>query len=204
MNIVRFPRRRPNKPRRFYLSDLLPALAIFFIALAIVARLDKVATQSHSGVVTVHDGDTVTISGQRMRLKGIDAPEYRQKCKNGAADYDCGKQARSALASLTAAKPVSCEGWEFDKYQRLLVRCRAGQLDVNAEMVRLGWAVSYGGYRAEEREARSAGRGIWRGQFETPQDWRADHQPHNVEPAHDALASFVNWLRQLIWPQTAS
>lgn len=211
MNVVRFPgggrwrrRRGPSEPRRFYLSDLLPAIAIFVIALAIVARLDEVSTQTRSGQATVHDGDTVTISGQRMRLKGIDAPEYRQTCKNGAAVYECGKDSRRALANFAAGKSVVCEGWERDKYQRLLVRCREGALDINAEMVRQGWAVSYGDYRAQEREARTAKRGVWRGEFEQPQDWRAGHQSRDAEAPHDAFGSFVSWLRQLIWPAAPS
>jgi endonuclease YncB( thermonuclease family) len=43
--------------------------------------------------------------------------------------------------------------------------------------VREGHAVDYyqGGYQAAEREARTARRGLWRGDFERPQDWRRRH-----------------------------
>ena len=41
-------------------------------------------------------------------------------------------------------------------------------------MVRAGYAVNFmeGRYSGAEAEARSAKRGIWRGSFERPQEWR--------------------------------
>lgn len=188
---------RPGWLRAF---DYILTATTFGLALLFIARMDEVATQSRAGRPQVHDGDTLTVGGVRMRLRGIDAPEYRQTCKLDGQDYACGTQARSELAALTAGGPVDCEGWETDRYGRLLATCRAGQTDLNAEMVRSGWAVSYGGYATEEREARNAARGLWRGSFETPREWRASHQPNEVEPRHDWLATVRNWLRQLLWP----
>ena len=62
-----------------------------------------------------------------------------------------------------------------DRYGRGLARCRQGETDINAALVREGHAVSYGAYRAEEDEARAAGRGIWATQFERPEAWRRSH-----------------------------
>ena len=42
-------------------------------------------------------------------------------------------------------------------------------------MIRGGFAVAYGAYEADEREARDARRGIWASDFETPSAWRAKH-----------------------------
>ncbi len=53
--------------------------------------------------------------------------------------------------------------------------------ELNAEMVRLGWALAYRPgndpfprpeYEPEEAEARAAGRGMWRGTFIPPWEWR--------------------------------
>jgi endonuclease YncB( thermonuclease family) len=184
--------------------DYLLTAAIFGLLLLLIARMDEVSTRTSAGNAQVHDGDTVTVQGQRMRLRGIDAPEYSQTCQAEGRDYACGRDARRSLAALADGKSVTCEGWELDKYQRLLAVCRAGGIDLNAEMVRLGWAVSYGDYRREEAEARQAKRGLWRGEFETPRDWRAQHQPQDKEPPHDMAGSVFNWLRQLIWPARVS
>jgi endonuclease YncB( thermonuclease family) len=56
---------------------------------------------------------------------------------------------------------------------RPVMRCYTGDLELNAEMVRLGFAVdcyrySRGRYQAIEQEARAARRGAWAGTFVTP------------------------------------
>lgn len=128
------------------------------------------------GAWRVVDGDSLEMSGRRLRLDGIDAPELAQICARAAAPYPCGRVARDRLADLAAAGPLACTGSRRDRYDRLLVTCRAGGRDLGAEMVRAGWAVSYGGYRAEEAEARREKRGLWSGAFESPDEWRRDHR----------------------------
>ncbi len=59
---------------------------------------------------------------------------------------------------------------------RGVATCNAGELEINAEMVRQGWAIAYryhsSAYTGEEAEARKAARGIWQGNFEDPAQWR--------------------------------
>lgn len=54
--------------------------------------------------------------------------------------------------------------------------CRAAREELNAWMVCEGWAFAYQQYSrayvAEEEAARAARRGIWRGEFVAPWDWR--------------------------------
>jgi hypothetical protein len=54
------------------------------------------------------------------------------------------------------------------------IRASAGPTDLNAEMVRSGWAVTDGGrdHRRAEDEARVARRGMWQGRFRRPAEWR--------------------------------
>lgn len=183
--------------------DYLLAAAILGLALLLAARVDQVAERSRAGIATIHDGDTLTVDGQRVRLRGIDAPEYGQSCEAAGSAYPCGRQARTFLAGLTKGKSVACRGWERDIYDRLLGVCTVGAppLDINREMVRRGWAVAYGDYRADEELARNARLGLWQGDFERPRDWRRDHEADRAgEAEHNSMSSLWNWLRQMVWP----
>lgn len=134
------------------------------------------AVEAHGerrGRAHVSDGDSVAIAGTRLRLVGIDAPELAQDCELRGRAYPCGVEAKTHLEALIAGWPLDCVWDRRDKYGRGLARCRAGSTDLGATMVRDGWAVAYlGGFEAEEAEARRAGRGLWAGRFERPQDFR--------------------------------
>jgi endonuclease YncB( thermonuclease family) len=128
------------------------------------------------GAAQVIDGDSLRLNGEELRLEGLDAPELRQSCSERSGRLvDCGRVARRALVALVERGIVTCSIGKIDRYGRGLARCRAGETDVNAEMVRQGQAVAYGGYRAEEAEAKAAGRGLWALQFERPEAWRRQH-----------------------------
>jgi micrococcal nuclease len=115
-------------------------------------------------VARVVDGDTLVVqlsSGPiRVRLYGIDAPEHNQPG---------GREATAALTSLVSGERVELEPINQDRYSRMVARVLRGQLDVNAEMIRLGDAWVYRHYlRREDRawcslesEARKAHRGLW-------------------------------------------
>ena len=49
------------------------------------------------GQAIVTDGDTIKISGTRIRFHGIDAPELDQPCWIDGRQYMCGVEARSYL-----------------------------------------------------------------------------------------------------------
>lgn len=186
---------RPRSPWRRFFDYALAVLFLALIAL-VVARLDRVSTRQQSGTAIVNDGDTITLSNERIRLRGIDAPEYMQLCRKDGADYPCGKQSQQALAKLIGGRAVSCSGWQRDRYDRLLGDCRAGDVDLNAEQVRAGWAVAFGDYDLEEAAARRARAGIWAGSFDEPREWRRSHEGR-LEPKHGALASAGDMLRGL-------
>lgn len=135
------------------------------------------------GTANVIDGDSFRLGKDEIRLNGIDAPEYRQVCRDERGrNWNCGRAAADALRRLVSGREVACKGLDADRYGRLVSRCTAGSVQLNAEMVRLGWAIAYTrhdmSYVDEEAEARRDRRGIWRGTFELPADWREIHRTH--------------------------
>lgn len=140
------------------------------------ALRDGALRNETAGNARVVDGDSLEIKGEKIRLKGIDAPEGQQKCQKNGVDWACGREATRALRQLIKGRDVVCKGAEYDRYQRLLGYCSAGSVDLNKSMVQEGWALSFGGdFLAEERLASQQKKGLWAGQFERPQDWRRDH-----------------------------
>ena len=135
----------------------------------------KVA-QTVAGRAHVVDGDSLEIGSLRLRLYGLDAPELRQQCSGrDGRSIACGQEARKHLLALIEGREVVCTGLERDRYERLLVTCRAGDRDLNDQMVADGWAVSYGAYQSVEGRARRERRGLWDGDFEEPASWRRRH-----------------------------
>ena len=133
--------------------------------------------EQHTGSVRVIDGDTVDLSGMRVRLYGIDAPEAAQTCQRNGREWACGTDAMRALKTEIGSLGVSCEEQDIDRYDRVVGICHTGSRDINAWMVRSGWAVAYrqyGGevYDGEEVVARVAQRGLWSSDFVMPWDWR--------------------------------
>ena len=133
------------------------------------------------GAALVVDGDSLEISGARIRLTGIDAPEMRQTCTDARREtWSCGRAAARELRAHVGDRELRCEQTGIDRYRRVLAVCFLPDgSDVNAWMVRQGWAVVFGygpNYRAEQAEAKAARRGIWAGTFTTPAEWRQRHQ----------------------------
>ena len=198
----RGPRRRyaASAPRSLgrKLFDYGLAALILGLLILVAARLDRFETRKEQGVPIVNDGDSITLGTERIRMRGIDAPEYQQVCQKNGADYACGKLARQSLVRLIANRPVSCSGWQRDRYGRLLGDCKAGDTDLNRAQVQAGWAVAFGDFEIEEAGARAAKAGIWAGTFETPQDWRDSHHDAPVERKHGMLASAGDALREFL------
>lgn len=126
------------------------------------------------------DGDSLRAgNGAEYRLFGIDAPELKQTCRRANGDtWLCGRAAKTKLTKLIKGGEVACEAKSEDRYGRVIAVCSAqGVPDLGETLVRDGYAIDLGAktgyaYADAEREARDAKRGIWRGTFERPSDWR--------------------------------
>jgi micrococcal nuclease len=138
-------------------TPLVAVALVVCLASACTALED---TQSLRPLLEIVDGDSlrVEIDGEivSVRLLGINAPELD----------DCqGRAAQEALVDIVGDSAVEVSGQDLDRFGRLLGEVRVRDTDVNAEMVRQGWALAIHGsgdrlLRAAAQAA-SAGLGLW-------------------------------------------
>jgi len=146
------------------------------LTLILLFLLSGVASADLSGTALIVDGDTITISGTKIRLHGIDTPEKDQVCRDAGVIWKCGYEATEALREWTYTKEVRCVGEDKDKYGRLIAECFVDGYNLNARLVSEGWALAYRRYSKkyipQEDEAKAAKKGMWAGEFVAPWDWR--------------------------------
>lgn len=176
---------------------MLLALVILGLLALVAARFGDGPAIRIEGRARVVDGDSLVVGDERIRLRGIDAPELDQTCLRGGDAYACGRDAREALAGLVGSHPVACAAREEDRYGRLVADCLVGASELGRAQVAAGWAVAYGDFEREEAAARAGGRGIWSGTFDRPRDWRESHGAA-AEAEHAAPWAIVAWLRAIL------
>ena len=150
-------------------------------ALALCLGGAAAATDEITGIASVIDGRTIAIGGRTLRLADIDVPTAGQTCERGGATYDCAREAGWALAERLGRHWVLCIERSADTREVTPVTCYLGGrhgIDVNAHMVRRGWAVadpSAGGANYADAEAAAQGEriGLWAGAFIHPAQFRA-------------------------------
>lgn len=143
------------------------------LAIASALALLLITSIAHCEV-TVVDGDTFDLDGVRIRVHGIDAPEYGQRC----GSWNCGVEALEELQNLITSGPVFCQSISNDAYGRVIGKCNVYGVDIGAEMVSMGLAYAFfkysSDYKNEEDSARSGSLGVWSGDFQRPWDYRAE------------------------------
>ncbi|MEE3000598.1 MAG: thermonuclease family protein [Pseudomonadota bacterium] len=129
-----------------------------------------------TGIPKITDGDTLKIGRTRIRLHGIDAPESNQFCSFEGREWRCGWESTNALANIIGKHWVTCIKRDEDRFGRVIAVCKAGPININEWMVSNGWAVAYRRYSLDyvfaEKKSKAAGKGLWRGKFIMPWDWR--------------------------------
>lgn len=126
----------------------------------------SVGTQRITGTVTsVHDGDTITVGGESIRLASIDAPEL---------DQAYGPSSRANLAAMVLGQSVTVTYSQKDFYDRVLGTVfKPDCSPVNLRQVAAGAAWYYEAYQcdidirqrqayaAAHASARTAKKGLW-------------------------------------------
>jgi endonuclease YncB( thermonuclease family) len=129
------------------------------------------------GRATVVAGDVLKVGGATVRLSGIEAPERAQLCGKDASKWRCAEAAQSALSKAVGGRPVRCRLSGTDSAGRPLGRCSIDSVDINADLVRQGYAFAEGGassrYSADEKDARNAKAGMWVADAQRPAEFRA-------------------------------
>jgi len=141
------------------------------------------ASQSLAAGAIVRDGGTVQVAGVTYRLDGIDAPELDQMCIDEHADaWACGVEARDQLANLIGGRQVRCEdlglGTTYKKRHIGICTVEGESASLNQLLVRQGLALNFepyarGRFREDEAAAKDNRRGLWKGCFVAPQEFRA-------------------------------
>ena len=116
-------------------------------------------------VVKVADGDTITLdSGEKIRFAQIDTPEISHF---GKPSQPFGKEAGEALREMVKDKNVRVEVEAIDQYKRNVGTVYVGNLNVNRELVKNGFAWVYRQYAHDpellelEKTARAKKTGLW-------------------------------------------
>ncbi len=162
---------------------LIIICSIFFILTYNDVRSDEI--KEISGNAQIIDGDTIKINSKKIRLYGIDAPEFKQMCKKPnltiffftfTKDYPCGQISTQKLQKKINNKLITCKILDIDRYKRLIGECFKRNLNLNSWLVSNGYAVAYRKYSkkyiSNEINAKNEKKGIWQGKFEMPWDFR--------------------------------
>lgn len=149
----------------------------FILILAIFA-----AGQSFAANPIARDGGTIELTDATYRLDGIDAPAFDQVCIDDHADtWACGVDARDQLAGLIGGREVHCDdlGTEATTKTRHIGICtvEGETISLNQLLVRQGFALNFepsakGRFREDEAGAKDNRRGLWKGCFAAPQEFR--------------------------------
>jgi endonuclease YncB( thermonuclease family) len=114
------------------------------------------AAEQLVGRTKVTDGDTITVNGIAVRLKGIAAPEVPNGSSMGEPG---GVEARSFMQQLAEGRTAICELTGERTWGRRVGYCSVGGADLGEAIVRAGLARDcprYSGGRYAEVEPASA------------------------------------------------
>ena len=159
------------------MNRIVYVLLLCVVIYTVMDRAGAPPRQEVRGQAHVHDGDTITVSGVKIRLFGVDAPEYDQTCKMpDGSDWACGIWSRDQLRRLLKGRELRCVKRTYDKYGRMVARCFLGDSDLAKMLVRDGIVFAYASfsrdYIADEKQAAVAGRGLWQAQVMPPEEFR--------------------------------
>jgi endonuclease YncB( thermonuclease family) len=138
-------------------------------ALALALGGPASAADELSGPAKVRGPETLAISGARVRLSGVEAPDEAARCATAAGEISCAEAATAVLEALVAGGAVTCATERRLGHGYFLGRCRtADGTDPAERLLRQGLLRPEAGdlppgYRAAVEAARASGSGVWGG-----------------------------------------
>jgi endonuclease YncB( thermonuclease family) len=159
--------------RRMIATSLMRALILILTVLS--------ASQGWAASAIVKDGATLQLADVTYRLDGIDAPELDQMCIDDHADaWACGVEARDQLSGMIGSRQVRCEDLGLGTYKKRhigICTVEGESTSLNQLLVRQGFALNFepsarGRFREDEVGAKDNRRGLWKGCFVAPQEFR--------------------------------
>ncbi len=161
-------------------ADINQMLRIISVLALIIAPSFCVADDL-TGTVRIVDGDTLDLSGTRIRLHGVDAPETDQFCGSANAPmWACGAWVTRQVQARFNGQVARCMPVDMDRYGRVVAKCQVQGKDIGAELVQDGLAFAYREYSWDydlaEKQAAVAGRGLHAAGVQSPKAFRAAGQ----------------------------
>ena len=178
----------------------------FILALAVFA-----SSQSFAANSAVRDAGAIDVGGVTYRLGGIDAPAPDQVCIDDHADsWACGAEARDQLTSLIGNRDVRCQDLgpdtTYDKWHIGICTAGSDTTSLNQFLVRRGLAVNsategQSRFGDDETDAKNNRRGLWKGCFVPPQDFRSGRRDGPLLGAA-CRADKDREIRTVLFPQS--
>ncbi len=109
--------------------NVILAIIIFFPINA-VAKDEKQSMK----VDFVYDGDTFFADGERIRIWGIQAPEFKTRRYFRAG---------AVLEDMIVGKVIKCVHRDTDRYKRKVMQCWLNDEDISKKMIESGEAKEY-------------------------------------------------------------
>lgn len=164
---------RSDIGERAQLGMHLRYFASLVVLLCMLALAPALAYELKGLVVSVADGDTITVrvgeQNYRIRLASIDAPEKGAGSDRPGQPYS--EASRRFLSDQVAGQTVSLDCFEEDRYGRHICDILMGEVTVNQLLVKAGmaWANRQGndkylrdqGLLALQNDAEANRRGLW-------------------------------------------
>jgi endonuclease YncB( thermonuclease family) len=140
------------------------------------------------GRARVLDAKTLELADGTQINLDLTTPNLKQLALNEGTLYPCGQEAAEFLRQLIGEQPVMCFG-HIDRDEPSWWNVYVGDTNLERAMVVGGWALAdHSSLHADEIIARENKRGLWRGKFVHPDDWRAGVRLPG-EPPPDKLTS---------------
>jgi endonuclease YncB( thermonuclease family) len=158
------------------LATAAPSMRALVLLLAIF-----LASPGWAAGTIVRDGDTIQLADVTYRLDGVEAPELDQMCIDDHADaWACGVEARDQLSRLIGNRQVRCDDLGIGPYKRrhiAVCTVEGESASLNQLVVRQGFALNFepsarGRFREDEASAKNNRRGLWKGCFVAPEEFR--------------------------------